>query len=177
MGLLGRLMCVVVGLPLLAELVVLVSGTDISERHHLHHDTYAVSPVMSRTLVLVMVFMGVLGGLTGWLCHLGVFASDPIVPMGCFVSFQATLLLVCIAFTRYQVMLYDDYMIVRPPYGRRRTVPYADIKSMRWRKPHVGLRDRDLVIVLRGGRRIRLWGLVDVERMLLRIDRFDVLAS
>ena len=46
----------VIALPLLAWVMEFLAGAVISERHHLHHDTYSVSMVVSRTLALVMLF-------------------------------------------------------------------------------------------------------------------------
>ena len=103
----------VIALPLLAWVMEFLAGAVISERHHLHHDTYSVSMVVSRTLALVMLFMGALGGVTGWLCHLGVFSMRPLLPLAFFVSFQVTLLLMIVAVLRYRVMAYADHMIVR----------------------------------------------------------------
>lgn len=169
------LMAAVVFLPLLASIVTLLAGADLSERHHIHHDTYGVSLVVSRTLVLVMVFMGVLGGLVGWLCHIGVFNSDSLVPLAFFAAFELTLLVMLIAVVRYQVMVYDDHLTVRPAFGRTNTIAYDDIDNMEWRPSYLGPNLRDLLIRAGDGNTLRIWSLLDIEQMLLRIDRFDML--
>lgn len=169
---------VIVGIPVIAGIIVLLAASEMSERHHLHHDTYSISQVIPRTIMLVMAFMGVLGGLIGWLCHLGVFSADSSIPMAFFVTFQVSLLLVLMALNRCQVMVYDDRMFVRPLFGRRLEVPYDQIARMERRplwfvNPHFD----DLRIYLADGHRVRVSGLLDVEQILVRIDRFDVLVG
>lgn len=162
-------------LPICTCILGVLTTPDISERHHTHHDTYSVSLVISRTLMLVMVFMGVLGALTGWLCHIGVFPADPVVPLAFFVSFQLTLFLLAVAVVRYQVMTYDDHMLVRRAFGRTRLVRYDQIERMRWVSSLLGSHLKDLRIYARDGRSVRVWSLLDVEQLLFSIDRFDVL--
>lgn len=165
----------VIALPLLAWVMEFLAGAVISERHHLHHDTYSVSMVVSRTLALVMLFMGALGGVTGWLCHLGVFSMRPLLPLAFFVSFQVTLLLMIVAVLRYRVMAYADHMIVRPAFGQSRTIAYDDITRMEWVSSYLGPHLRDLRVHSKGAAPVRLWCLLDVEQLLLRLDRFDAL--
>lgn len=165
----------VVGLPLLALIFVLLSNPGLAERHHSHHDTYLVSPVVSRTLMLVMLFMGVLGGLTGWLCRIGVFAPEPLVPFSFFAAFQVTLLVMVAAVTRYQVMAYDDYMVVRPAFGHERTIAYDSIERMEWVISLLGPSLLDLRIRTVEGQATRIWCLIDIEQVLLRIDRYEVI--
>lgn len=165
----------VIALPLVAFIAESLLGVSLSERHHLHHDTYTVSPVVSRSLTLVMMYMGVLGGLTAWLCHLGVFAARPVVPLAFFVSFQLTLLLMVVAVMRYRVMLYEDHMLVRNPFGATCFVTYDDITRMEWVSSYLGPHLHDIKVHSRHERPVRLWCLLDVEQLLLRLDRFDVL--
>lgn len=172
-----QLLIAVIALPLCALVIVMLSGTPISERHHLHHDTYSVSLVVSRTFVLVMVFMGVVGGLVGWLCHLGVFSADPLVPLAFFLSFQLMLLLMLAAVMRYQVMAYDDELLVRPPFGRTKTIPYGRIDRMEWIPSFLGPHLHDLRITTTRGVTARIWCLLDIEQILLRIDRFDTMSG
>ena len=170
-----HLMYATIGMPVLAVLISMLGGSSLSERYHLHHDTYAVSLVVSRTLALVMIFMGVLGGLTGWLCGVGVFVGDPLVPLAFFTAFELTILLVLIAVTRHQVMAYDDFMIVRPACGWQREVRYDHIARMVWVPSRLGPHLRDLRIYTDDGKVVRIWYLLDIEQILLRIDRFEVL--
>lgn len=172
-----HLIIAAIGLPVVAIAIELVVGTRIYERHHIHHDTYGVSPVVSRTLVLVMVFMGGLGAIIGWLCHLGVFQSDSELALAFFVAFELTLLLMVMAVVRYRVMAYDDYMIVWPPFGLPRTLYYDRIERMEWRPSYLGPHLRDLYVWTDNRKRARIWCLVDIERVLLRIDRFDAMSG
>lgn len=171
------LMNIVVGLPLVAIVVMLFSGAEISERHHLHHDTYTVSQVVSRTLTLVMLFMGMLGSVTGWLCRLGVFSTDSLIPLTFFVTFLLTLFVMLLMVARYQVMAYDDRMVVRPAFGRIRTVEYDEIERMEWVRSMLSPYLSDLKIWSRDGRSSRIWCFLDIEQLLMRIDRFDVLGD
>ena len=177
MSLQTYLMIVVVGIPVLSGLGVLFSAPDIAERHHMHHDTYTISRVMSRTLVLVMVFMGVLGALTGWLCHLGVFSADPVIPLAFFASFQSAILFAFAAVCRCEVVAYDDRIFVRPWFGRTRQVAYDDIARMQRKRSLLNPHFDDLRIYLQDGTSVRVSGLLDVEQILMRIDRFDALVG
>ena len=172
-----QMLTAVLVIPLLAASVEMLTGTRISERHHVHHDTYTVSLVVPRTLVLVMVFMGALGGVVGWLCHLGVFTSDPSVPLAFFIMFQVTLFFMAIGAMRYQVMAYDDMMVVRPAYGFTRTIYYDQIDSMAWVSSFLTPRMRDVRIRSKLGDSVRLWSLIDIEQILLRIDRYDAIVN
>lgn len=172
-----HLIIAAIGLPVIAIIIELIVGTRISERHHIHHDTYGVSPVVSRTLVLVMVFMGGLGSIIGWLCHLGVFPSEPELPLAFFVAFELTLLLMVMAVVRYRVMAYDEYMIVWPPFGLPRRLYYDRIERMEWRSSYLGPHLRDLSVWTSDNKHARIWCLVDIEQVLLRIDRFDVMGG
>lgn len=166
--------CVVI-LPLVALLAEMILHTDMAERHHIHHDTYSVSLVITRTTVLVMVFMGSLGVMTGWLCHLGVFATDPSVVLSFFTSFQLTLLVVHSLLGRYRVTTYSDRLTVRPFLGRTKTMRYDEIARMEWVVPAGRGLIRDLNVHAYDGRVVRLWGILDIGQMLMRIDRFDAL--
>lgn len=168
---------VIITIPVLAFAIGLLFSPDMAERHHIHHDTYSISQVITRTLLLVMTFMGILGGVTGWLCHLGVFTSDPVVPLAFFVAFQLSIFVVFIALNRCRVMAYDDRMFVRPWFRRQREVPYGQIERMVRRPYPATPHFNDLLIYLKDGSRIRVSGLLDIEQMLLRIDRFDAMPS
>ncbi len=161
--------------PLVAGLMAMLSNESLAERHHMHHDTYAISPVVSRSLILVMIFMAVLGCLSGWLSQLGVFATDPEVPLWFFASFEVSLFMAVIAIFRYRVMAYGDRLLIRPVVGRTRTVFYESIRRM-WRTPStVAEGMHDLMLEDRDGTTLCVSGMLDIEQILLRINRFDVL--
>jgi hypothetical protein len=169
------LMAFVVVVPLVAVASIVVSGRSISERHHLHHDTFVVSGAVSRTQVLVMFFMGLLGTLTGWLCHLGVFDGSPLVPVSFFATFQLGAIILFTIICRPRVTAFDEEMYVRHVIGITSIVRYDDIVRIR-RVPMPFMPEFDsLIIELRDGRSVTMSGLLDIDRILLRIDRFDVL--
>ena len=171
------LFVIVVAIPLVAVVLCLLAGSSMAERLHSHHNTYSISLVVSRALTLVMVFMGVLGGLTSWLCRLGVFSQSHLLPLSFCIAFELTILIMVMAVLRYQVMSYEDRITVRGPFVSTRTIRYADIDRMEWRWSYLGPHLRDLWIHASDGTKTRIWCLVDVERLLLQIDRFDVLHS
>ena len=173
----AHLMYVVIGLPLVAGIISLLTLADISERHHIHHDTYSVSQVVSRTIVLVMAFMGVLGGVTVWLCTLDVYTVDPEVPLGFFAAYQITSFVAFISLIRCQVMCYDDRMFVRTWFGRQHEIPYADITHMKRTPMFLSSHFNDLVVETADGGHLTISGLLDIDQMLVRIDRFDVLEN
>ena len=93
------------------------------------------------------------------------------------MAFELTLLLMVMAVVRYRVMAYDEYMIVWPPFGLPRTLYYDRIEHMEWRSSYLGPHLRDLYVRTSDRKRARIWCLVDIEQVLLRIDRFDVMGN
>lgn len=159
----------------LGGVLQLVLDTSMAERHHSHHDTYAPSQTLIRTLLIAMVFMSILGLALTWLCTLNVFSADALVLLAFFASFVVATFVMWAFLRRYVVATYEDCMVVTPFLGPRRTVMYDDIERMEW-GPRSVVGGRQSVRVRTGsGRRVTIWGLVDVQQILLRINRFDVL--
>ena len=169
------LVAVAVLMPLLAVLVEHVGNVRISERHHSHHDTYVVPVPFTRALVLMIVFMGVMGLFLAALCLDDVFAESSLVVLGFFDAFIATSFLLWWVLCRYKVSIFDDRMVVTPFVGREAEVRYADIDRMVWTGFRKGSGYRDLIVWARGRRAARLSGFVDLEQILMSIDRFDAL--
>ena len=69
----------------------------------------------------------------------------------------------------------DNQMIVTPFLGGDVTVGYADIESMEWTGFRKGTGYRDLAIYVGGRKVVTLVGVLDLEQVLVRINRFDVL--
>ena len=162
--------------PVLAVLLELVTRFDIVERHHIHHDTYAVSLVVTRTIMLVNGFMGVLGLLVSWLCRVGIYGQvEPVLTMSFFLSFELALLIAQSVVGRYQVVTYEDHLTVTPFVGATRSMRYADITQMRYRQRFPGGFVTDLHLTAKDGSHVSIWGILDIDQMLLRIDRFEVL--
>ena len=173
----GVLTGIAIAIPILALLLERLGGIGISERHHSHHDTYLIASSLSSALVVAMVFMGITGLLLAWLCNVGVFHADATVILGFFAAFLFVLFVIWLCIRRYRVATYDSCMIVTPFVGPATTVRYRDIESMEWGGIKSGTGYRNLNVYVGGKRVAMLWGVLDLEQILLRIDRFDVLAS
>ena len=59
--------------------------------------------------------------------------------------------------------------------GHTVKVRYQDIERLEWVGTRKGTGFRDLDVIVGGRRAVRLSGIVDLEQVLLRVDRFDVL--
>lgn len=159
--------------PLVAMILELLSGGGLIERHHSHHDTYVISNIMSRVLVMAMVFMGLLGIMLSWLCMMEVFAADETVMLGFFASFVDVMFVMWFAMRRYLVCTYDDRMEVVPLVGRRRTVRYDEIEQLRWSSAFTLMGNRSISVIVDGKVAVQLLGTLDLEQILLRINRDD----
>ena len=147
----------------------------ISERHHSHHDTYGMSVIMTSMVVTAMVFMAVLGVVLAWLCHMEVFRAEEAVILGFFSAFELVMFVMWLAMRRYQVSTYDDHMEVRPFVGPTRTIPYDRIERLRWTGSRYVGGGRSLSIVVDGKVVAVLVGMIDLDQVVLRINRNDVL--
>lgn len=163
--------------PLVAAILDWALSLGISERHHSHHDTYEISDTLMKAIVMGMVFMGIAGVLFAWLCTTGVFAADVDAILGFFVAFLLVLFCTWLAMRRYSVKLYDDVMEVTPFVGRSVTVAYDDITAMRWRGRRLASGYQSLGIWVGARCRTTIWGGLDIEQILLHIDRFDCLEN
>lgn len=164
------------GIPALVSALEWTLLNDIVERHHSHHDTYRVSNTLTHTLVMIMVFMGFLGVVLGWLCNVGVFRANSHVLLAFFLSFLGVSLLIWTWLHRYKVVTYDDRMHITPPIGTRRTIRYDEIESMKWHRSKSLLGYENLRVRVKGSyRRVTLWGMLDLEQILMRINRYDAI--
>ena len=113
----------------------------------------------------------------GWLCDVGGFgvSADVVVPF--FSSFVIVLFVLWAFMRRYRVSLYDDFMDVRPYIGHMRTVKYDQIERMEWTGVRCGTGFRSLVIYPAGEHPVKLPGVLDLEHILVRIDRDDALVG
>lgn len=162
-------------LPVASVVLLVTNDMGISERHHFHHDTYLVAHTLTVTLVFAMVFMGLLGLLLAWLCSVGVFTSRPVTVLAFFDAFLVTTFVSWVLLRRYRVATYEDRLEVVPFVGRRVTIPYQDISLMTW-VPSMAMSNAKSVRIFVGyRRRAVLWAGLDVEQILIRIDRFEVL--
>ena len=171
------LIAAVAGIPIAAVILEWAFAAGTAERHHSHHDTYVVAASLSRAMVISMVFMGLMGLFLGWLCRDGVFGAsvDVRVVLGFFAAFLVVLMVIWLALRRYRVMLYDDVMIVRPFVGADRHVVYDDIERLAWTGIRAGTGYQNLSVYVEGKRVAILLGILDIDQILMRINRFDVL--
>lgn len=173
------LVAITVLIPIVALILQFMDGAGMSERHHRHHDSYSVSVTFLRTLVLVMAFMSLLGLLLTWLCRLGAYSADDTVLLAFFCTFVAVTFAMWLGMRRYRVVTYEDYMTIWPVFGPSSTVRYDSIDRMRRMRPN-SFTGHQSVRVYVGGERprcVKLWGMVGVEQILMRINRFEVLDS
>ena len=169
------LAAVAVALPLVALVIEHAGNVRITERHHSHHDTYVVPASFTRSIVLSMVFMGVFGLLMGWLCSANVFAASHVTVLAFFDAYLVMSFALWLALCRYRVSTFSDCMVVTPFLGPRVWVAYAEIDRLAWSglRMESGFRSLDVYV---GGRRVvKLRGIVDIEQILMSIDRFDLL--
>ena len=169
------LVAISIVIPAVALVLEHVGNVRISERHHSHHDTYVVPVSFTRGLDLAMTFMSVLGLVLGWLCAALEFLPEALPVFAFFDAFIVTCFVMWAILRRYKVSVFDERLMITPFLGSDATVRYDRIDVMQW----TGLRKasgyRDLIIWA-GGRRVgRLSGMVDIEQILMAIDRFDAL--
>ena len=139
-------------IPVVALAFEHVGNVRISERHHSHHDTYVVPVEFTRSLVLAMTFMAVLGLLVAWLCERDVFLADAVVVLGFFDAFLVT------CFVMWSLR-------------------YDQIERLEWTGMRVGSGFRNLEVWVDGRRAVTLLGIVDIEQIVMSIDRFDLLTK
>lgn len=163
------------GIPLMATLVLRLSDGGIAERHHSHHDTYVISSALAWTLVFAMIVMGLLGILLGWLCAVGVFEVRPSVVMGFYDAYLVVSFIFWLLLRRYKVITYDDHMEVTPFLGRTASVDYDDISAMEWTPSILMPGSRNVRVFVGHRRRALLWSGLDLDQILIRINRFDAL--
>ena len=171
------LIAAVAGIPLIAAFLEWAIGRGAAERHHGHHDTYVVAASLTRAMVVSMVFMGIMGLFLSKLTSDGVFAGrvDVRVVLGFFAAFLVVLMIIWLELRRYQVKLYDEAMVVTPFVGPSKTIPYADIDRMAWTGIRAGTGYQNLSVYVGEKRAALLLGILDIDQILMRINRFDVL--
>lgn len=169
------LIAVAILVPVAALVLEHVGNVRFTERHHSHHDTYVVPVSFTRLIVVAMVFMSALGLLLAWLCGAGVFGTSMTVVLAFFDAFLVTCFVMWVFICRYRVSTFQDCMVVTPIVGPKVWVHYDHIDRLEWS----GLRKesgfRNLVVWVDGHRVVTLLGVVDVEQIIMSIDRFDLL--
>lgn len=162
-------------IPAVALVLEHLGDVRISERHHSHHDTYSIPASFTRALVFSMAFMGVLGVLMGLLCKGEVFSTEYIVVLGFFDGFVLTSFALWLMLCRYKVSTFSDCMVVTPFFGQKVWIAYAEIERLEWSGLRMGTGFRSLDVWIGGSRAARLYGIVDIEQIIMAMDRFDLL--
>lgn len=171
------LVALAVGIPIFASVIVGVADVGMAERHHSHHDTYVIATNLTWMLVFVMIFMGALGVLLGWLCLAEVFRAEASVVLAFFDAFLVVTFVLWLLFRRYKVITYDDRLEVTPFFGPKSTIHYTDISAMEWTPSFFMPSSRNVRVFVGHRRRALLWSGLDLDQILIRIDRFDALEN
>ena len=171
----ASLVVVAVLVPLVALALEHVGNVRITERHHSHHDTSVVSADFTRSIVLAMTFMAALGLLIAWLCDRDVFLADEVLVLAFFDAFLVTCLVLWCFLCRYRVSVFGDCMAVTPFIGPKVWVRYGRIERLAWSGMRTGTGFRNLEVWVDGQCAVTLLGIVDVEQIIMSIDRFDLL--
>ena len=166
----------VVAAPVTAAILEHSGHVGISERRHSHHDTYGTPASLTRSLIIDMAFVSAIAVILGWLCYVNVFTPNPDIVMAFFASFSVVMFMAWYILSRYKVSLFDDEMVMVPFLGHEITINYQDIKRMEWVGGRRGSGFRDLLIWTSDTSKVRLSGMIGLDQVLLKIDRFDVLA-
>ena len=169
------LVAISIVIPAVALVLEHVGNVRISERHHSHHDTYVVPVSFTRLIVLAMTFMATLGLLLAWLCDIGVLHAEVVLVLAFFDAFLATSFVIWRFFCRYRISTFDDCMVVTPFFGQKVWIAYAEIERLEWSGLRMGTGFRSLDVWVGGSRVARLYGIVDIEQIIMVMDRFDLL--
>jgi hypothetical protein len=164
-------------IPATAVVFLLFRDAGIAERHHTHHDTYLVANTLIWSLVFALIFMGALGALLGWLCIIGVFQTRAETVLAFFDSFLVVSFIYWLLLRRYKVVTYEDRLEVTPFMGKRQTIAYSDISALEWAPSLIIANGRNVRVFVGHRRRALLWSALDLEQILIRINRFDVLEN
>ncbi len=171
------LVVIAVAFPLLALFREHVGGGRFTERHHRHHDSFVVSAGLTSSIALAMTVVSVLGLAQAWICVTGDSGTNPVAVLAFSDAFVVTAFLLRWALCRYKVSVFGDHMVITPFAGRDIQVTYAQIDRMEWFGVRRGSGMRGLNVYVGGRRVCWLSSIVDVERILMSVDRFDVLPS
>ena len=175
MSVLNLYTALAVAIPVAASIIVFTREVGISERHHSHHDTYVIGSTLTLMLVFTMIIMGAIGLLLGWLCLVGVFRASYTVVLGFFDAFLVITFLLWLLLRRYKVVIYDDHLEYTPFFGHKVTVAYDEISAMEWSPSILMPSSRSIRVFVGNRRRVLLWSGLDLDQILVRINRFDTL--
>ena len=92
-----------------------------------------------------------------------------------FDAFVICLFAAWLALCRHQVALFEDHMVVTPLVGRRVLVRYSDVDRLSWGGVRHGTGYRNLRVGVGGAYAATLLGVMDIEQIMLHLDRFDAI--
>lgn len=164
----------VAGIPFAATLIDWL-GQTMSERHHIHHDTYEPPAALFHSLVVVMVGMGLLGVVTGIVIDATMGGEHFLSVMAFFAMFEVVLFVLWFSMRRYKVVTYQDHMVVTPFVGKPVSVAYADITALRWCRIRFGFSDVSIEVYAGGKKVAKLWNGIDTDQVLMTTGRLDAL--
>jgi len=111
--------------------------------------------------------------------------DDVIAAASFFAAFSYTLSCALIIISRYSIQTYENEMHLTTLMGATYVIPYADIVSMYWTSRSSFLEAPALRLCYTPvpdqsahhahPMHIKIWALLDIDQILLRINRFDVL--
>lgn len=171
----AMLIAINVGIPVLTLLLAKRARVRMAERHHSHHDTYSVPVSFTRALGYAIYLMGALGMALHYLAHVGGLEVNPAAVIAFFDGFLVVAFFCWMCVGRYKVSTFNDCLVVTPLVGNDVWVNYDKIDRL---VRYGGTEDhghRSLDVYVDGARKITIHGLVDIEQILMRVDRFDVL--
>lgn len=197
---------ILVVLPLIVIARAWQQSGVLAERHHAHHDTYGISTTLLLCIAICVIFMSSIGICITSLCATNVFHSDAVCVGWFFVAFVVTVFVLWRVLSRYCVATYEEEMYITPLIGSTFVIPYKDISHMEWTSLIPGTSHQSLRIsstssylfadfVAMSAQQAQsshaqehkqpcarpfsgiIWGIIDTEQILMRINRFDVLSA
>jgi hypothetical protein len=162
-----------IALPVVGILVER-DGSSIAERHHQHHDTYLVPQSFTRFLVTWTLIVSAVGIGAAALAWGGVIPGHVSLMLGVFLALDLVLAVEWVLSRHYRIATFTDHLTVRTFLGHEVTLDYASIERMSWLPARLS-GFPDLSVTYGGGKRIKLSGMVDLDQVVERIGRSDVL--
>ena len=132
---------------------------------------------LTRSLIIDMAFVSAIAVILGWLCYVNVFTPNPDIVMAFLRAFSVVMFMAWYILSRYK----SRFLTMRWSWSRsldkRLPINYQDIKRMEWVGGRRGSGFRDLLIWTSDTSKVRLSGMIGLDQVLLKIDRFDVVGA
>ena len=162
-------------LPSVAAFVIEhINAHALTERRHRHHDTYVFSSRLLHRLMLIQVWMTLIGFIMFEMASEYLPVEKSRIILIFFVSFSFVLFVVWHLMRRYSITAYEHYMVVTPLLGKPVRVEYDQITAMRHVKRILSILQPDIDVFVGDKRVTTLLGFIDLNRVLLTGNRYDV---